>query len=302
MKPQISSSPNGAAHTETWIRNTPPRSVRLAGGVVRFPAIMGVLNVTPDSFSDGGKYLDPGKAVAHAIEMQEAGADIIDVGGESTKPVGAVRVAPEVEAARVAPVLKRLGRELRVPFSIDTRRAAVARIALDAGASIINDITALESDPEMAPLAARSNCAVVLMHMRGEPHNHARFARYRNVVREVKDYLLARARFAERAGIARSRIILDPGIGFAKNARHNLALLASLPDLAALGYPIMIGASRKRFVRSIAGTSEREVMIGSAAADALAVAGGASIVRVHDPAAARAAVRIAHEMARAAAR
>jgi dihydropteroate synthase len=263
---------------------------------------MGVLNVTPDSFSDGGRYLDPGKAVAHAIEMQEAGADIIDVGGESTKPVGAIKVAPDVEAARVAPVLKRLGRELRVPFSIDTRRAAVARIALDAGASIVNDITALESDPEMAPLAARSKCAVVLMHMRGEPQNHARFARYRNVVGEVKEYLLARAGFAERAGIARSRIILDPGIGFAKNARHNLALLARLPDLAALGYPIMIGASRKRFVRTIAGASEREVMIGSAVVDALAIAAGASIVRVHEPAAARAAVRIAKEMARAAAR
>jgi dihydropteroate synthase len=263
---------------------------------------MGVLNVTPDSFSDGGKYFDPGDAVAHAIEMQEAGADIIDVGGESTKPVGAVRVAPEVEAARVAPVLERLGRELRVPFSIDTRRAAIARIALDAGASIINDITALASDAEMAPLAARSKCAVVLMHMRGEPHNHARFARYRDVVREVKDYLLTRARIAGQAGIARSRIILDPGLGFAKNARHNLALLASLPDLAALGYPIMVGASRKRFVRSIAGSGEREVMIGSAAVDAFAIAGGASIVRVHDPAATRAAVRIASEVARAAVR
>ena len=303
MKPYVSSSSNGAAsQTNSSTRNPPPKSIRLAGGVVRFPAIMGVLNVTPDSFSDGGKYLDPGNAVAHAIEMQEAGADIIDVGGESTKPVGAVKVTPEVEAARVAPVLERLGRELRVPFSIDTHRAAVARVALDAGASIINDITALESDPDMAPLAARSKCAVVLMHMRGKPHNHARFARYRDVVREVKDYLLNRARFACQAGIARSRIILDPGLGFAKNARHNLALLASLPDLTALGYPIMVGASRKRFVRSIAGSDEREVMIGSAAVDALAIARGASIVRVHDPAAARAAVRIASEIARAAVR
>jgi dihydropteroate synthase len=301
MKPQIILTTNGAAQTKSSTRYTPPRSIRLAGGVVRFPAIMGVLNVTPDSFSDGGRYLDPGKAVAHAIEMQEAGADIIDVGGESTKPVGAVKVGPELEMARVAPVLKRLGRELDVPFSIDTRRAAVARLAVDSGASIINDITALESDPEMAPLAARSKCAVVLMHMRGEPHNHARFERYRDVVGEVKNYLLTRARFAERAGIARSRIILDPGLGFAKNARHNLALLAALPDLAALGYPIMVGASRKRFVRSIAGAGEREVMVGSAVVDALAVARGASIVRVHDPAAARAAVRIADEMARAAA-
>lgn len=302
MKPLISSSSNGAAQIKSSIQNTSPRSMRLAGGVVHFPAIMGVLNVTPDSFSDGGKYRDPAKAVAHAIEMQEAGADIIDVGGVSTKPLGALKVGPDVEMGRVAPVLEQLGRELRVPFSIDTRRASVARLALDAGASIINDITALEGDPEMAPLAARSKCAVVLMHMRGEPHNHSRFARYRNVVREVRDYLLARARFAERAGIARSRIILDPGLGFAKNARHNLALLASLPDLAALGYPIMVGASRKRFVSSIAGAGEREVMIGSAAVDALAIAAGASLVRVHDPAAACAAVRIADEISRAAAK
>jgi dihydropteroate synthase len=275
-------------------KSTPPRSLRLPGGVlVRFPAIMGVLNVTPDSFSDGGCFLDPGRALDHALEMEAAGASIIDVGGESTRPVGATQVSIDEEISRVAPVLERLQGKLQVPVSIDTRRAAVARIALNAGAYIINDVTALESDPELAGLAARSKCAVVLMHMRGKPHNHARFARYRDVVSEVRDYLVARARFAESAGIAHSKIILDPGLGFAKDAAHNFALLAALPSLCALGYPVLVGASRKRFVRSIAAGADREVTIAGAAVDALAIAAGASIVRVHDPAAAGAAVRMA---------
>jgi dihydropteroate synthase len=260
---------------------------------------MAVLNVTPDSFSDGGRFLDPDRAVEHALEMQAAGANIIDVGGESTKPVGAREIPLEVELGRVAPVLAKLGGKLRIPFSIDTRRSAVARIALDAGASIINDVTAFESDDLLAPLAARSRCGVVLMHMRGQPHNHARFARYDNVVREVAAYLRRRARFAERAGIARSRIILDPGLGFAKDAAHNLTLIAALPRLCALGYPILVGASRKRFVRTIAGGGEDEVTIAGTAVDALAVAAGASIVRVHDPAAAGAAVRMAQAVKQA---
>ena len=277
--------------------------MKLSGGVViRFPAVMGVLNVTPDSFSDGGRYFDPDRAVEHALEMEAAGASIIDVGGQSTRPVGAQEVPLEEELARVKPVLERLGRKLHAPISIDTRRAAVARIALDAGAYIINDVTALEGDMEMASLAARSKCAVVLMHMRGTPLNHARFARYRDVISEVRNYLARRARFAESAGIAKSRIILDPGIGFAKNAEHNFAILAGLPRLCTLGYPILVGASRKRFVRTIAAGGEREVMIAGAAADALAVAGGASIVRVHDPAATGAAVRMAEAVRQAAMR
>jgi len=277
--------------------------MKLRGGVVlRFPAIMGVLNVTPDSFSDGGRYFDADRAVEHALEMEAAGASIIDVGGESTRPVGAQEVPLEEELARVKPVLERLGRRLRIPVSIDTRRAVVARIALDAGAYIINDVTALEGDTEMASLAARSKCAVVLMHMRGGPHNHVRFGRYRNVVSEVREYLKQRARFAESVGIAKSRIILDPGIGFAKKAAHNFAILAALPRLCALGYPILVGASRKRFVRTIADGGDREVTIAGAAADALAVANGASIVRVHDPAAAGAAVRMAQAVREAAMR
>jgi dihydropteroate synthase len=266
------------------------------GRVIRFPAVMGVLNVTPDSFSDGGRYLDPDRAVEHALAMEAAGADVIDVGGESSRPGGAAEVSLEVELARVTPVLVRLGKLLRVPISIDTRRAEVARVALDSGAVIINDITALGHDPEMAPLAARTKCAVVLMHMRGGLANHIEFARYRDVVREVVEYLDARARFAVAANVARSRIIIDPGLGFAKTAQHNLKLLAALPDLCALGYPVLVGASRKRFVSRLTGASERDLEFGTAAANALAVSAGASLVRVHDVGAGVAAVRMAGAM------
>lgn len=268
--------------------------MRLKGGVViGFPAVMGVLNVTPDSFSDGGRFLDPERAVAHALEMEAAGADIVDVGGESTRPIGAREVPIAEELARVRPVLERLGKVLRVPISIDTRKAEVARMALYAGAAIINDVSALRADPAMAALAAKSGCAVVLMHMRGGPENHAGLTRYRDVVSEVVSFLTERIRFALDAGIAASRIIVDPGIGFAKNAEHNLRLLAALPRICALGYPVLVGSSRKRFVRSICGASEPEMTFGTAAADAIAVMNGASIVRVHDPGASGAAVAMA---------
>ena len=282
------------------IRRTPRSSfsnLKLADGrVIKFPAVMGVLNVTPDSFSDGGRYLDADRAVEHALAMEAAGADVIDVGGESSRPVGAVEVPIEVELARVTPVLARLGKRLRVPISIDTRRAEVARVALESGAAIINDITSLEHDRAMAPLAARTKCAVVLMHMRGGPANHREFARYRDVVREVVRYLDARARFAVESGVARSRIIVDPGLGFAKTAQHNLKLLAALPDLCALGYPVLVGASRKTFVARISGAGAQELEYGTAAANALAIAAGASMVRVHDVGAAVAAVRMAAAM------
>jgi dihydropteroate synthase len=278
-------------------------NLKLADGrVIEFPAVMGVLNVTPDSFSDGGRYLDVDRAVEHALAMEAAGADVIDVGGESSRPIGAVEIPVEVELARVTPVLERLGKRLRVPISIDTRRAEVARVALESGAAIINDITALGYDREMAPLAAKTKCAVVLMHMRGGPSNHIAFARYRDVVRDVVDYLDVRARFAVDAGIIRSRIIVDPGLGFAKTAQHNLKLLAALPDLLALGYPVLVGASRKTFVARIsaasaAGADERALEFGTAAANALAIAAGASMVRVHDVGAGVAVVRMAAAMA-----
>jgi dihydropteroate synthase len=281
------------------VRSHPlPTSLKLRDGrVIEFPAVMGVLNVTPDSFSDGGRYLDPDRALEHALAMESAGADVIDIGGESTRPLGAREVPLEVELERVAPVLAKLGPRLCVPFSIDTRRAAVARLALDSGASIINDVTALEHDPEMAPLASRAKCAVVLMHMRGGPADHIKFARYRDVVGEVSHYLAERAQIALDAGIARSRIVLDPGLGFAKNAEHNLKLLAALPSLCALGYPVLVGASRKTFVARIAGDGERELEFGTAAVNAVAIVNGASIVRVHDPGAAASVVRMAAALA-----
>ena len=261
-----------------------PRPLRLSDGrTIQFPAVMGVLNVTPDSFSDGGQYLDPERALDHALEMEAAGAAIIDVGGESSRPSGAHEISVEVELERVAPVLDRLQGRLRVPISIDTRKAAIARAAIDRGAAIINDISALEGDPGMAQLAAKSRCAVVLMHMKGGPANHIKFARYGDVVKEVMRYLSGRARFALEAGIARSRIILDPGIGFAKTAQHNLEILCGLERICALGYPVLVGASRKNFVRRIAGASEAEILFGTAAANALAIAAGVSIIRVHDP-------------------
>jgi len=259
---------------------------------------MGILNVTPDSFSDGGRYLDPERALEHALAMETAGADIIDVGGESSRPGDAREVSPLEEVARVRPVLRRLSGKLRVPISIDTRRAEVARVALDAGAAIINDISAL-ADPQMAPLAAKAGCAVVLMHMRGGLADHIKFARYNNLVEEVVRFLRERSRHAIAAGIAPARIVVDPGIGFAKTTSHNLELIRDLPRISALGYPVLIGASRKTFVRKIAGESPEAIRLANVAIDALAIANGASIIRVHEPGPARAAVAMAAAVTRA---
>jgi len=254
---------------------------------------MGVLNVTPDSFSDGGRYFDPDRAAEHALEMEAAGAAIIDIGGESTRPQGAREVPAAIEIERVAPVLKRLRGRIRVPISIDTRKAAVARVALDAGAAIVNDVSALLADPAMAPLVAARKCAVVLMHMRGRSADHMKFARYRDVVSEVEAALAARARDAIRAGVAPSRIILDPGLGFAKQPRHSLALLSALPRLCALGYPILVGASRKGFVRVTAGADPAAFESATTAVTALAIAAGVAVVRVHEVGLAVAAVKMA---------
>jgi dihydropteroate synthase len=259
---------------------------------------MGVLNVTPDSFSDGGRYLDAGTARARAIEMARSGADIIDIGGESTRP-GASEVSPDEELSRVIPVIRALRDTLDCPISIDTRKAAVARAALAEGATIVNDVSAMEFDPAMAETVARARAAVILMHMRGIPATMMRQARYRDVVSEVREYLAARTRAAVKAGIAKSRIVVDPGIGFAKTANHNLQLLNALPRLRGLGYPILVGVSRKSFVRKITGTSEIDLLFGTAAAVAVAIAGGASIVRVHDPEPIAAVVRMASALAAA---
>ncbi len=259
---------------------------------------MGVLNVTPDSFSDGGRYLDADTARARALEMARSGADIIDIGGESTRP-GASEVSPEEELSRVIPVIRALRDTLDRPISIDTRKAVVARAALAEGATIVNDVSAMEFDPAMAETVARARAAVILMHMRGSPATMMRQARYRDVVSEVREYLAARARAAVEAGIAKSRIVVDPGIGFAKTANHSLRLLNALPRLRGLGYPILVGVSRKSFVRKITGTSEIDLLFGTAVAVAVAIAGGASIVRVHDPEPIAAVVRMASALAAA---
>jgi dihydropteroate synthase len=268
-------------------------SLRLNDGrIIRFPAVMGVLNVTPDSFSDGGLFSDPHRAAQHALEMEAAGAAIIDIGGESTRPQGAREVPAAIEIERVAPVLERLRGRLRVPISIDTRKASVARVALDAGAAIVNDVSALQADPAMAPLVAARKCAVVLMHMRGGPADHMKFAHYRDVVGEVEGRLAALADAASGAGVARSRIILDPGLGFSKQPRHSLALFRALPRLCALGYPILVGASRKGFVRLTVGSGPGALESAMAALNAIAIAAGVAIVRVHDVGSAVAAVKM----------
>lgn len=268
------------------------------GRVISLPAVMGVLNVTPDSFYDGGRYFDPERAATHALEMAAAGASIVDIGAESTRPSGAREVTAELECARLLPVLQRLRGRLTVPLSVDTRKPEVARMALDWGAAIINDISAL-ANPAMAALAAKWGCTVVLMHMKGGPEDHIRFASYQNVVDEVLTFLADRAAVAARAGIAHSQIILDPGLGFAKTAQHNLAILANLRRFCLLGYPVLIGASRKNFISRISGSRDSDVLLGTNAVNAVAVAAGAAIIRVHDPAPAAVTVKIAAAIAAA---
>jgi dihydropteroate synthase len=259
------------------------------------PAIMGILNVTPDSFSDAGLHYDPIRAIEAGLAMSEAGADIIDVGGESTRP-GAAPVNTEDEQARVVPVIYALARAgLRI--SVDTRNAATMTAALDAGATIVNDVSALSHDPAAAVVVASRNADVVLMHMRGQPATMNNHATYDDVVLEVANDLAGRVDAALQSGIARRRIIIDPGIGFAKTAEHNLQLLSRLPILFNLGLPILVGVSRKAFIGKIAGVTEPgQRLPGSLAAALFAVAQGASIVRVHDVAETTQALRVQTEM------
>jgi dihydropteroate synthase len=248
--------------------------------------VMGVLNVTPDSFSDGGRYLDHADAVAHGVAMHARGADLIDVGGESTRP-GAERVAPDIEAARVAPVIRSLVAE-GVGVSVDTMRAEVARAALEAGATIINDVSGGLADPNMAKVVAEADVPWVLMHWRGHSTEMNSLAVYRDVVLDVRDELRARVDAALAAGVREENIVLDPGLGFAKRAEHNWQLLHRLDELLALGFPVLIGASRKRFLGSLLAGPDgvprppdgREEA--TAAVSALAAFAGAWGVRVHD--------------------
>lgn len=241
---------------------------------------MGILNVTPDSFSDGGRYLNPKLAVRRALQMQAEGADLVDVGGESTRP-GARPVPAAEEFRRVVPVIEALAGRLKIPISVDTRKASVAQAALRAGASLINDVSGL-ADPKMVLVVAKAGVPVVIMHMRGTPRTMRRLARYRRLIPEVTAELKQSIRRALAAGISRERIILDPGIGFAKGPEESLLLLKNIPAFKKLGFPVLIGPSRKSFIGEALGTGPEDRLFGTAAAVSIGVSGGADIVRVHD--------------------
>jgi len=243
------------------------------------PLVMGIVNVTPDSFSDGGRYLDAARALAQARRLRDDGADLVDVGGESTRP-GATPVAEADELARVIPLVETLAAE-GVAVAVDTRKPAVMRAAIAAGASMINDIGALAAPGAMEAVAA-SDVGVCLMHMRGEPRTMQKAPAYGDVVAEVRDFLAARAQACVAAGIARERIAIDPGFGFGKTLAHNLELLHSLGTLAATGYPVLAGLSRKSSLGELTGRSVDDRLPASLAAALAAVARGAAIVRVHD--------------------
>jgi len=245
--------------------------------------VMGIVNVTPDSFSDGGRFFDPEDAVREGMAMVEAGADLVDVGGESTRP-GSEPVSIEEELRRILPVVKRMAAEVDVPVSIDTRRAEVARAALDAGAAVVNDVTA-GRDPEMFEMVGEADAGMVLMHMLGDPKTMQDEPRYDDVVREVRDFLAERVAAAESAGIEREHLCVDPGLGFGKTLQHNLLLMRHIGALAEIGRPVLVGPSRKSFVGRITGAELDERLEGTAGAVAWLVANGAHVVRVHDVAA-----------------
>jgi dihydropteroate synthase len=255
--------------------------------------LMGVLNITPDSFSDGGKFLAPDRAIAHALSLQKAGADLLDIGAESTRP-GSMGISVVEELRRLLPVLQALRGKLKIPISIDTRKASVAEIATGAGAEIINDVSGLNHDPRIAEVAARRRFPLILMHMRGEPRTMQKAPFARNVMKDVTQGLRASIQKARRAGVTKSQIIVDPGIGFGKSFEQNYEILRRLPELAKLGYPLLVGTSRKGFLgRTLAlgkgratGNTEsvpaEERIWATAATVTASILGGAHIVRVHD--------------------
>jgi dihydropteroate synthase len=262
-----------------------PFRMELPGGRVlemgRRTLVVGVLNVTPDSFSDGGSHGEPKLAIEHASAMQADGADIIEVGGESTRP-GSGRISADDELARIAPVLKELGKRLRIPIAVDTYKSAVARAAVDLGAAIINDVSALRFDAAVADVAALSGAALVLMHMRGEPATMQKMAPSRDIFGEIQNDLNVALLEAEARGVERRRIILDPGIGFGKTPEQNLAILNHLDRFEPFGLPLMIGTSRKGFIGKLTGRAEGDRVHGTAATVAAAILRGAHMVRVHD--------------------
>lgn len=256
------------------------------------PLVMGILNVTPDSFSDGGRFLEPARAVERGLEMAEQGADIIDIGGESTRP-GAEPVPEAEELRRVLPVVEALSSRLKIPISIDTYKSRIAQEALEAGASIVNDISGLRFDPEIGPVAAKFSAGLILMHLQGTPRNMQQDPHYDNVLLEVRQSLAQSLEKALMSGVSRESLALDPGIGFGKNLEHNLKLLNNLSTLAALGRPIAIGVSRKSFIARLgAGEEPGQRLPGSLAAALAAVSRGARVLRVHDVAETRRALTV----------
>lgn len=256
------------------------------------PAVMGVLNVTPDSFSDGGRFVDPEAAMRHAHRMVADGAGIIDVGGESTRP-GAAPVEESAELERILPVVERLAGELQVPISVDTSKPEVMRRAIAAGAGFVNDVNALRADGAIETVAS-GGAAVCLMHMQGEPRSMQQAPHYDDVVSEVKEFLADRIRLCIAAGIPRDRIVADPGFGFGKTSAHNWALLARLREFRTLGVPILVGLSRKSFIGTLLDKPTVQRLSGSLAVAGIAVYNGADIVRAHDVAPTVDAVRVGH--------
>jgi len=255
------------------------------------PKIMGIVNVTPDSFSDGGAFLDPERAIAHGREMAGEGADVLDIGGESTRP-GAEAVTAAEELERVGPVVEALARVDRLPVSIDTSKFAVAEAALGAGAVMVNDVTALRAEPDLAGLCAERGCEVVLMHMLGDPRTMQENPTYDDVVDDVKAFLAQRIEFAVAEGIDEERIWIDPGIGFGKTVEHNLELHRRLGELADLGPPIVFGSSRKSFIGKLTGAEVDARVGGSIASNVIAYVNGARMLRVHDVAPMRQALAV----------
>lgn len=254
--------------------------------------IMGILNVTPDSFSDGGWFLDPALAVDQAQKMVAEGADIIDIGGESTRPESAY-VSEEEEIERIRPIVEALGKRMDIPLSIDTRKGAVAQMALDCGVSIVNDVSAMQDDPRMPQVVQESGACVVLMHRQGHSGTMQQAPHYKDVVAEVKGFLSTSIAMARSVGISSDRIIIDPGIGFGKACKHNLTILANLGEFLQLEQPLMVGLSRKAFIGELTGKPVAEREMGNAAAIALAVWQGVHILRVHDVAAMKDAIQVA---------
>ena len=256
------------------------------------PLLMGVVNVTPDSFFDGGRYRDADAAVAHALRLVEEGADLLDIGAESTRP-GADIVSEVEESRRAIPVVTAVAKAVTIPISIDTSKVAVARAALDAGASLVNDVTALRGDPAMVDLVARTGAGIVLMHMHGTPRTMQQAPHYSDVVGEISEFFEDRIGFATAHGITRRQIILDPGIGFGKLLAHNLTLLAQLHQFRQFDCPLMVGVSQKSFLGQLVSRPVQERQWATAAAVAMAVDRGAGILRVHDVKAMKDVVRVA---------